>query len=81
MLTTRYVGQTLTAQQRKMYVPDQLRTCEAQLRQCVDQGAAIYVCGSLQGTATGIDKMLRELLGEALVNCLQKRGLYYSEVH
>ncbi|WP_339490212.1 sulfite reductase flavoprotein subunit alpha [Pseudomonas sp. EL_65y_Pfl2_R95] len=65
----------------KLYVQDQLRASEPKLRQWLEQGAAIYVCGSLQGMAAGVDKVLREVIGEEAVNHLQESGRYRRDVY
>ncbi len=68
-------------QAHKVYVQDRLRESAEQLREWLARGAAIYVCGSLAGMATGVDTVLRELLGEAGVNTLQEAGRYRRDVY
>ena len=53
----------------------------AQLRQWVEAGAAIYVCGSLQGMAAGVDAALREILGAERLLALQHEGGYRRDVY
>jgi sulfite reductase (NADPH) flavoprotein alpha-component len=36
----------------------------------IDEGAAIYVCGSLQGMASVVDAVLRAVLGSEQVDAL-----------
>ncbi|MGC1329500.1 PepSY domain-containing protein, partial [Pseudomonas sp.] len=50
-------------QAKKIYVQDRLRENARELREWVADGAVIYVCGSLQGMAGGVDAVLREVLG------------------
>ncbi|ARU89766.1 flavodoxin [Pseudomonas sp. M30-35] len=68
-------------QPSKLYVQDHLRAAEQQLREWLAQGAVIYVCGSLQGMATGVDAVLREVLGEEYVDGLQEAGRYRRDVY
>ena len=48
---------------------------------CVAAGAAIYVCGSLDGMAGGVDTVLREVLGAAQVEALIEEGRYRRDVY
>ena len=57
------------------------RIGEARLRAWVEAGAAIYVCGSLEGMAEGVDAVLREQLGEPVLLQLQKDGRYRRDVY
>lgn len=63
------------------YVQDCLRAQGEALRQWVTGGAAIYVCGSLEGMAEGVDEVLREQLGEELLARLQQEGRYRRDVY
>lgn len=57
-------------QARRVYVQDKLREQAALLRRWVDErGAALYVCGSLNGMAQGVDEALREVLGQRGGRC------------
>jgi sulfite reductase (NADPH) flavoprotein alpha-component len=58
-----------------------LRDATDTLRAWVDDGAAIYVCGSLQGMAPGVDAVLREVLGEALLERMLREGRYRRDVY
>ena len=51
------------------------------LRQWVEEGASLYVCGSLQGMAKGVDDMLRELLGSEQLQALAASGRYRRDVY
>lgn len=63
------------------YVQDCLAAQGELLRTWVDAGAAIYVCGSLEGMAQGVDAVLREHLGDALLAGLQEQGRYRRDVY
>ncbi|TXH86756.1 MAG: flavodoxin, partial [Pseudomonas sp.] len=68
-------------QQERRYVQDVLREQADDVRRWVAGGAAIYVCGSLQGMAAGVDAALREILGEQQVEALLAAGLYRRDVY
>jgi sulfite reductase (NADPH) flavoprotein alpha-component len=65
----------------RAYVQDLLAQSGDLLRQWVEQGAAIYVCGSLQGMAQGVDQALHALLGQAQVEQLVRSGRYRRDVY
>lgn len=68
-------------QAAKVYVQDRLRMAAEHLRSWVAEGAAIYVCGSLDGMASGVDAVLREVLGAAQVEVLIEEGRYRRDVY
>lgn len=68
-------------QSEKIYVQDRLREAADELRQWLDNGAAIYICGSLQGMASGVDQVLHELLGAKAVEALIEQGRYRRDVY
>ncbi|MFI8978971.1 PepSY domain-containing protein [Ectopseudomonas khazarica] len=68
-------------QARKHYVQDLLREHSARLQAWLDEGAAIYVCGSLDGMAGGVDVALREVLGDECVQQLVEDGRYRRDVY
>lgn len=68
-------------QAQKVYVQDLLRDAADELRAWLDDGAAIYICGSLQGMAAGVDQALKDLLGEQGVNDLIEQGRYRRDVY
>ncbi|MCY1452690.1 Sulfite reductase [NADPH] flavoprotein alpha-component [compost metagenome] len=68
-------------QAEKIYVQDRLREQSATLREWLDDGAVIYVCGSLQGMAEGVDRALREILGDLEVEALLETGRYRRDVY
>ncbi|WP_277372774.1 sulfite reductase flavoprotein subunit alpha [Pseudomonas sp. AA-38] len=68
-------------QAERRYVQDLLREQHERLHTWLAEGAAIYVCGSLQGMAGGVDTTLRELLGEQVVQELVEDGRYRRDVY
>ncbi|CAH0313816.1 Sulfite reductase [NADPH] flavoprotein alpha-component [Massilia sp. Bi118] len=68
-------------QDRRLYVQDMLRAQAVLVRQWVDHGAAIYVCGSLQGMAGGVHEALQEILGGGVVERLTAEGRYRRDVY
>lgn len=63
------------------YVQDALALQAARLRGWVDQGAAIYVCGSLQGMATAVNAALADALGADRLDTLAAEGRYRRDVY
>lgn len=63
------------------YVQDTLRLQADGVRQWVADGAAIYVCGSLQGMAGGVHEALAEILGEDALRRLADDGRYRRDVY
>lgn len=63
------------------YVQDALRDAAAALRAWIDDGASVFVCGSVHGMAPGIDAVLREVLGDARVDALIAEGRYRRDVY
>ena len=68
-------------QNERLYVQDRLREAGPELRQWLDQGAVIYVCGSLEGMAAGVDAVLTDLLGEAGLHALIEQNRYRRDVY
>jgi sulfite reductase (NADPH) flavoprotein alpha-component len=68
-------------QAEKIYVQDRLRESADQLRTWLAEGAAIYICGSLQGMAMGVEEVLVELLGVREVEQLVEQGRYRRDVY
>ncbi|MBS7457125.1 sulfite reductase subunit alpha [Coralloluteibacterium stylophorae] len=65
----------------RAYVQDVLAAAAEPLRAQVDAGAAILVCGSLQGMAPAVDAVLRDVLGDARVDALAAEGRYRRDVY
>ncbi|HEX8604070.1 MAG TPA: sulfite reductase flavoprotein subunit alpha [Pseudoduganella sp.] len=63
------------------YVQDRLRSRGEALRAWVADGAVLYVCGSLQGMAGGVDAALAELLGRDTVELLAAEGRIRRDVY
>lgn len=68
-------------QAQRLYVQDSLREAADELQGWIAEGAAVYVCGSLQGMAAGVDQVLREVLGDAVVEGLVEQGRYRRDVY
>lgn len=67
--------------QGKEYVQQVLQRHAGTLREWVDEGAAIYVCGSLEGMAAGVDRVLEEIFTSAGMAELAKTGRYRRDVY
>lgn len=63
------------------YVQDALRANAADVRAWIEAGAAIYVCGSLQGMAAGVHAALAEALGDYTLTRLGETGRYRRDVY
>ncbi|KAB0490100.1 PepSY domain-containing protein [Pseudomonas vancouverensis] len=68
-------------QAQKIYVQDRLRESAAELKKWLADGAVIYICGSLQGMASGVDQVLNEVLGVDEVERLIESGRYRRDVY
>ncbi|WP_175651046.1 PepSY domain-containing protein [Pseudomonas sp. Marseille-P9899] len=68
-------------QAEKVYVQDLLLQRGEELKRWLDDGAAIYICGSLHGMAGGVDAALNGLLGESAVEELIELGRYRRDVY
>ncbi|CAN5434023.1 sulfite reductase flavoprotein subunit alpha [soil metagenome] len=64
-----------------MYVQHRLAESTARLERWLDQGAALYVCGSLEGMAEGVDATLRNWLGAARLAELASAVRYRRDVY
>ncbi|MGH8026743.1 MAG: sulfite reductase flavoprotein subunit alpha, partial [Pseudoxanthomonas sp.] len=63
------------------YVQHKLLIAADSLREWVQAGASIYVCGSLAGMAPGVDGVLRQVLGDATVESMLTEGRYRRDVY
>ena len=63
------------------YVQDAVALRAGQVREWIDQGAAIYVCGSLQGMAAGVNDSLIEAIGADRLDALAAEGRYQRDVY
>ncbi|MGF6129566.1 sulfite reductase (NADPH) flavoprotein alpha-component [Pseudomonas frederiksbergensis] len=68
-------------QAEKVYVQDRLRESADELKKWLAEGAVIYICGSLQGMASGVDHALNEILGIEEVDRLIEQGRYRRDVY
>ena len=63
------------------YVQHRLATELERLREWMHDGAAIYVCGSLEGMAGGVDSLLRERFGADEIDAWIAQGRYRRDVY
>ena len=63
------------------YVQDLLPARADKLRAWVADGAAIYVCGSLQGMAAGVHQALEAILGSVQLAGLVDEKRYQRDVY
>jgi sulfite reductase (NADPH) flavoprotein alpha-component len=68
-------------QHERIYVQDVLRAQAPAVRAWVERGAAVYVCGSLQGMAGGVHEALAEIAGAELLEQLAAEGRYRRDVY
>jgi sulfite reductase (NADPH) flavoprotein alpha-component len=68
-------------QAEKVYVQDVLLQQAAEFKRWIDDGACVYVCGSLHGMAAGVDAALQGMLGQARVQQLIEDGRYRRDVY
>jgi sulfite reductase (NADPH) flavoprotein alpha-component len=68
-------------QAERLYVQHRLREAKSEVLTWLARGAAIYVCGSLQGMASGVDTALRQITGEAALRELSATGRYRRDVY
>ncbi|WP_248918793.1 sulfite reductase flavoprotein subunit alpha [Pseudomonas entomophila] len=68
-------------QAQKVYVQDVLLQHAAEFKRWVDEGACVYVCGSLQGMAAGVDAAIGAILGNDAVQQLIEDGRYRRDVY
>jgi sulfite reductase (NADPH) flavoprotein alpha-component len=65
----------------RRYVQHRVLDCDDELKRWVDDGAAIYICGSLQGMAPAVDAALTEVLGADTLEELAIAGRYRRDVY
>lgn len=63
------------------YVQDALRESASTLRAWLADGAAIYLCGSLDGMGRDVDACLRQLLGDEQLEQLSQNGRYRRDLY
>lgn len=68
-------------QTERLYVQHALADAADAVRQWVADGAAIYVCGSLEGMAGEVNATLQQILGEEALQQLAADGRYRRDVY
>lgn len=68
-------------QPTRIHVQHKLLEAADAVRAWIDQGAALYVCGSLSGMAPGVDAALRQIVGNAKIEELLATGRYRRDVY
>ncbi|WP_382156937.1 sulfite reductase subunit alpha [Hydrogenophaga sp. ANAO-22] len=68
-------------QTERRYVQHALAEAAADVKEWVGQGAAVYVCGSLEGMAGEVNGTLRTILGEEALQQLTADGRYRRDVY
>lgn len=63
------------------YVQDLIAPNASELREWVSRGAYIFVCGSLQGMAQGVDRELERALGANVLQRLRDENRYRRDVY
>lgn len=63
------------------YVQDLLQANAQELQRWVEEGAAIFVCGSLQGMAQAVDDVLRNILGARSLELMADQRRYCRDVY
>ncbi|XHS79605.1 sulfite reductase subunit alpha [Burkholderiaceae bacterium UC74_6] len=63
------------------YVQHRLAARLERLRQWMNEGAAIYVCGSLEGMAAGVDELLRTSFGPDEIDAWTAQGRFRRDVY
>ncbi len=68
-------------QPEKVYVQDRLLSKADEVRQWLARGAAVYVCGSLEGMAGGVDAALRTIATDEVMDAMAAEGRYRRDVY
>lgn len=68
-------------QEQKIYVQDKLLEQAQGVQYWIAQGAAIYVCGSLQGMAQQVHLALETIVGKTELEELREQGRYRRDVY
>jgi sulfite reductase (NADPH) flavoprotein alpha-component len=63
------------------YVQDRMRAKADTLRAWIADGAVLYVCGSLEGMAGGVEAALVDIIGRAALDELVEQGRYRRDVY
>ncbi|MGH8076741.1 MAG: PepSY domain-containing protein [Lysobacter sp.] len=65
----------------RRYVQHLLHEQRVRLREWLDSGAAVYVCGSLEGMAPAVDAVLRDVVGLDTLETMAEQGRYRRDVY
>ncbi len=68
-------------QAERVYVQDIVRSVAPEIKKWVEDGAAIYVCGSANGMAPAVHSELLASLGEGTLSTLTASGRYRRDVY
>ena len=68
-------------QEQRLYVQDRLREAAQELKAWIAEGASVYVCGSLEGMAPAVGRVLAEVLGNETVESMLEQGRYRRDVY
>lgn len=68
-------------QEQRVYVQHLVLEHAERLKQWIADGAVIYVCGSIEGMASGVDQALTEILGEECMTTLREESRYRRDVY
>lgn len=68
-------------QEQRVYIQDVIRQNAEELVSWIERGAVLYVCGSIDGMASGVDQALVEILGDEQVDELRQQGRYRRDVY
>jgi len=68
-------------QEQRRYVQHCVQESAQLLREWIAAGAAIYVCGSLEGMAPAVDRELADILGARQLEQLAAEGRYRRDVY
>ncbi len=68
-------------QNERVYVQDRLKAAGADILSWLKDGAAIYVCGSLEGMAPAVEHALADLIGAQALETLAEERRYCRDVY
>ena len=68
-------------QAERIYVQDKLREQQERLKAWIAQDAVLYICGSIDGMAGGVEHTLIDILGEDTLDDLRQADRYRRDVY
>ncbi|OUY06066.1 PepSY domain-containing protein [Acinetobacter populi] len=68
-------------QAQRTYVQDKLLEQQQRVIEWIEGGAVIYICGSIDGMASGVEQALIDILGEEKLNELRQTDRYRRDVY